>query len=190
MQTIALDLDEVVFNFIDPFLAYVNEHEGTNHKREDLKVHSFAKSNMFSEEKKEYYLNKFTEEGRFFNLPLIDSANSYIHILKQHANICCITSRPKEAEGDTKNRLRLMRHEDIPVIFSTNGNKKYKILHEINANFFVDDHPLYIQEAFELGPKRCLTILFNPIDLTGALYHFSVNDWKSLYTIISKGLRS
>ena len=180
METIAIDLDEIRFDFINPFLSFANQQLGTSWTKFHLTTYSFSGSGMMSVEQNKALLEQFTREGRFKNLPIITGSTKGFRELQKHYNLIAVTSRPIEAKHDTIQRFKEDGFEDIPILFSHKGYRKYQILHDISANYFIDDHPTYIEEACRKGPRNCINILFNPIVQNGSLSDMMFTDWNEL----------
>lgn len=155
-MVIAVDLDECVFNYIDPFLTFVNSLYGTAHTRKDVTSYSFEDSGTIPIGSNSQLCKEFGDSTGLLHLPLMPGAQEAIRQLRQKHRVFYITSRSSDFYQDTEEALV---REDIwsPTLFSTKAMPKAKIVRAINAVAFIDDSPRFINEVFEnTGSKAIL----------------------------------
>ena len=185
---IAIDLDEVVFNYVDPFLDFVNSLCGTNFKREQLKGYRFEDEGIIPKGTNDTWTRACADTGHLRTLKLIPNAKEIIHILLQEGHeIIFITSRDEKYREDTYHNFAVSEMLLKPkIIFSTKTHTKADIINELQMDILIDDSPKYINEAAQRTSAK--TILFSKfeksIEEAGPNCTIQVDNWKAVYRFI------
>lgn len=183
-MVIALDLDEVAFNYIDPFIEFVNKKRGTNFSRSDMETYSFEKAGVIPVGTNDVWCGEFGDAGNLVNLPLMNDAQYYIQKLKEKHTVFYLTSRPIKYAVDTQMSLDAA---DIsgPVYYSTKKITKADIVKEMHADVFVDDSPRYVNEVHKETNAKC--ILFS--EISGSIEECEAQVatcWEEIFELIEK----
>jgi len=160
---IALDLDEVVFNFVDPFLDFLNKSRSTSFTRQDYTTYSFEDCGILPVGSTKEWVTKFGRAGGFRNLPL-RSDFPLVWATRMLSRIVYITYRDFEFEDDTNYNLALYGiHQN--VIYGDHETKpKYLDIKELGITFYVDDNPYAILDAVEHTGAKCILLNSKPHD--------------------------
>jgi len=179
-----IDLDEVVFNFIDPFIAFVNRKYGTSFTRQDMKSYSFERSGIIPKGTNEENVLEFCRQSGMLNLPLMPGAKEALRLLNNLYEIVYVTTRNKEFEDDTNQCLI-----DVglwnPVYFTTPTKTKADWVKELHIHTLVDDNPININDVREHTEAR--TILLTNIDesVRACKPHYHATNWSDVYMHIA-----
>ena len=184
-MTIALDLDEVVFNYIDPFLKFVNKKFGTNWSRPDVTSYSFEECGILPPGTNGQYIAEFADAGNLLNLPLMEGAAEVIKKLLRYGHeIFYVTSRDEKYAKDTIEALQKAGIE-LHIRFSTRAATKAQIIVETCSDVFVDDSPRFINEV--LSDTSARGILFSNIEdsIKKCPRVAHAHKWADLYSLIT-----
>lgn len=189
-MVIVFDLDEVVFNYTDPFLAWVNEQRGTRFTRADVHSYSYEDSGIIPKESNKDWVDAFAAEGNLRILPLMPDAATVIHRLYRKHEIIYLTSRDEKWREDTEYALAA---NDLwsPVYFSTKEKNKGMWVKELKAHRLVDDNPLFIKEVAEHSTAKPIIFTKIPECVAAAAGYFAehASDWMELEQIIESRYR-
>jgi hypothetical protein len=187
---IGFDVDEVVVNYIDPFLNFVNGLNGTNFTRHNMTTFSFEDSGIIPKGKNEEYVQKFGDSGNLRTLPLMHGAKFLIDLLlKKGHDITLITSRDSKYQEDTLDNLQ--EYEvDVPVYFCNPERPKSLFIQNEGIHVFFDDSPKFIREIYD--NTKAFAILMteipgsiNDIKQDGKV-SIIIKNWADVYPVIAK----
>ena len=188
-RRVAVDLDGVLFDFLNPFCIFYNQRHGTNFTINDLTTYHFLK--IFQKPEKEFRtdMNDFYQSPLFRDLPLIRGAKRGIRHLSQNNLLVVVTSRPDHTSPVTLNSLR----KHFPNIFSEvhftsqyGGNGRHEKKSDYCANHrysvIIEDVAEYANECAEKEIKAFL--LTRPWNEKEPLHEnvIRVGDWPELIT--------
>jgi hypothetical protein len=161
---VAVDLDEVVFNFLDPYLDFINKKYGKKLTRADfISDWSAERLGFIPRGSSRDNLLEFGRLGGFRNLGFMPGAEKGLFDLSNHHSMLFLTSREPEARYDTIAALNEAGFGHIPLYFSNNhGVSKGMILSNVGAHYFIDDSPEYISDARRRS-NTCVSILMSQI---------------------------
>jgi len=183
-----IDLDEVVFNFIDPFLKFVNSKYRTHHERQDMVSYSFERSGIIPLGSNEENILEFCRRGGILNLPLMPGAKEALRLLNSLYEIVYLTNRSSEFEDDT-NQCLIDAGLWNPIYFATPAKSKADWVKELHIHTLVDDNPFNIQDVREHTEAR--TILLTNIEEATQLCkpHYHARTWAEVYMHIASRYR-
>ncbi len=186
-KKIAVDLDDVSFNFMDPFLSYYNFLSGTFFRRKDM--FSYRLEDVFKEptEYVEEKLRQFYNSPFFRNLPPLPGARSAFKFLKETGHeIIIVTSRFDEYHQITDASLKenfFGRYSNIfysSSRYNPRGKSKAQICKEQGASVLVEDCLKYALECDSKGiPVFLMDNPWNQGILNGTLIT-RVRSWKEV----------
>jgi len=185
---IAIDLDGVVFQFIDTYLQFINETHKLNISREQAKGIHFIRNFGFTEEQDKQLMREFCYHGKFRDLPLIPDALYNIRklIYESKHDVIYITSRDPEAVEDTFVALFNLGLNG-EVHFSDKINRKAHLIETLECDVMIEDRWDYLKEVKERNPD-VIAILFNYEDQLEPLDDWKpdhyVTNWSEIYSIL------
>lgn len=182
-MTWAIDLDEVVFNFVDPYFEFLSKKYGKRIAREDLiDNYSAEKCGLIPIGSTIGNLLEFGALGGFRKLKYMPGALEGLDELTDKFPIIFITSRQKDFRQDTIDSLQALGYGGIPLYFSDDHfSPKGMIITALGINYLVDDHPENINNTRALAPS-CITILMSKIPgaIREAHAHEVVSGWEEM----------
>mmetsp|Transcript_19883 Transcript_19883/g.48242 ORF Transcript_19883/g.48242 Transcript_19883/m.48242 type:complete len:242 (-) Transcript_19883:384-1109(-) len=164
---VAIDMDEVLCQFLKGMIAFHNKHYHTSYQVADFHSYLFYEvwGGSYADTLKK--VHDFFETDYFRNLEIVPGAVEGIHRLRDRFRLVVVTSRQTSIQEESMRWLD--RHfpgvfEDVLFgnHFSINGHEekrtKREMCEEVNAIALVDDAPSYIEDA-----RHCLqkAILFD-----------------------------
>jgi hypothetical protein len=161
---VAVDLDEVVFNFVDPYFEFLSEKYKKPLTRSMLTSDwSCERAGLTPKNSSRENLLEFGELGGFKNLELMPGARSALFDMALLHSIVFVTSREPESRYDTEYSLNELGYHHIPLYFSNHtGTTKGMILQNMGVHYFIDDNPEYINEVRHRY-NTCVSILMSQI---------------------------
>eukprot|EP00397_Hematodinium_sp_SG-2012_P050961 GEMP01059465.1.p1 GENE.GEMP01059465.1~~GEMP01059465.1.p1 ORF type:complete len:224 (+),score=42.52 GEMP01059465.1:67-738(+) len=145
---VAVDVDEVLCNFLKGFLEFFNDKYGATLKFSDFKTLVFAAVTGQSAEESRKTVKEFVKSRYFESLELVSGSQEALKELKAHGvQFQVVTSRAQALEQITNDWVS----EYYPEIFSdvhvlnhfgnqgTPGPQKFEICAEIHAPILIDD---------------------------------------------------
>jgi len=144
---IAVDLDDVLCNFIAEFLKWYNPQHGTNWQFEDVISYHWPNFMHITAEQAIADVHKFHISQGFANLPVMPGAQEFISRLALKHELSIVTSRQNAAKEATYNWL----DRNFPGVFrqvlfanhySADGSPartKGELCQEIGCELIVDD---------------------------------------------------
>ena len=142
---IAIDVDEVSLDFMNPLLEYHNDKYGTSLKREDFKSfnlwETWGGTRQEAVKKVYYFFNSPYSE----NIKPIKGSQESINILSKNKDLVIATSIPGYLHSRTIGMLSKYYSGMFKDFYFTyqfdrnNGNRKKNICLEKNVDFIIDD---------------------------------------------------
>ena len=90
---IAVDIDDVLADFVSPFLNYYNSRFKTNFKKDDFSLYTFWNVLGITREQAVAIVNDFYKTPAFRDLPVYEGAVEAIRELKDSNELYVLTSR-------------------------------------------------------------------------------------------------
>lgn len=156
---IAIDIDEVLAEFVKLYIGYVNKREGKNVCFEDFNSYNFWEHCSISKELSYRYADEiyeFLEDGG-----IVDGAKEVIEYLKENFELFFLTARPLKAKDKTLNFIR-ENFSIKNVYFSSDyfpHNKtpnKVSFCREFNISYLIEDNPDFFGNHLGNGLKGFL----------------------------------
>tara|TARA_Y100000034_G_C6878007_1_gene401825 strand:+ start:439 stop:1050 length:612 start_codon:yes stop_codon:yes gene_type:complete len=195
VMLIAVDIDDVIAEFMDGFIQFHNEKYGTSLVKKDLVDYSFWR--VLKEEREEGIkrIYNFIDSSNFKEILPAEGAFEVLNLLKEENELVIITSRPKSFTKQTEEWIK----NHFPGIFSKihfsynrdiqkKGNKtKNKICEELKVDIFIEDSLEYSEECVSEGTK--VLLLNKPWNQREELPHnlIRIQDWNE---VLSHTLKS
>lgn len=159
---IAIDIDDVLFPFVDGIADYRNRLKGTNLTVDDFFSYNFAEVWGGDVAETEETVQSFLGMDHLHLQP-VDGAKEALARLSQDFDIVLVTARNQIFEAET---VAWLRHH-LPTLFSHvifAGNPhdgrpfrpKGIICQELGARLLIDDHPRNLMSAAEYGVEGIL----------------------------------
>lgn len=163
-----IDLDGVLFNFLDPFNDWLSKHLGVEIHANGITDYSWWKCiDGLTEEEFWAEFDRFGKSGAYGKMELIPGAKQGLNALSQVFDIAFITARPDYAYDDTV--MALKKHFGFGadrLFMARNCNKSY-FVNELGINFFIEDAPHHAIDIVEKSTAR--------VDLMNTPYNQDVN---------------
>lgn len=184
-RVFAVDADEIVFNYIDPFLDFINAKFGTSHKRSAVTSYSFEESGVIPKGTNNLYVKEFGDAGGIATLPLMPDAQKYIQKILEKDTIFYVTSRSSDYYSDTEAAL-VVNGIWAPMLFSTKAMPKAQIVRAIGAVALLDDSPTFVNEVLDHTSSKAILMsnIQGSIDVCRSPY--KVRSWAEAYEELMK----
>lgn len=118
---IAVDIDDVQADFINPLMGYFSKRLGKVITKKDVTSYHFSRNFGLSSAESEMIVGGFIESPDFDNLPVIDGAASAMKFLAENHNVVTLTARSERLRDRTLNWLsRNVPANTREVYFSQN----------------------------------------------------------------------
>jgi uncharacterized HAD superfamily protein len=162
MQTIAIDIDDVLSSEVEAMRLFINERFGLSLKKEDYRIPGpywgywesvWGVANVQADEWYQAYL----DENVKANHQLHDGANEAIAWLKQHYRLAVVTSREDSMIDTThawleKHFPKTFDHVEFVRLWSEDRKvTKAEICQHIGATYLIDDSIEHCNLAYEAG---------------------------------------
>ena len=102
---IGIDIDDVIVDFVTPFIRFHNKNYGTSWTKETLSFPDLASMTNDTSEQLQDKMRLFNM-SEITQLPLIDGAKESINILARDHQLSAITGRPLYLEGETRAHIK------------------------------------------------------------------------------------
>ncbi|MFA6338589.1 MAG: hypothetical protein WCW87_00810 [Candidatus Paceibacterota bacterium] len=152
---IAIDIDEVLGDFLSSFIKYHNDKYQTSMITDDFVTYDFSKVMNYSKDEAYKRIDEFMGSEDFKNIPTIEGSKEAIEILKKNHKLHIVTARPKFIAEKTQewiDRNFPDAFEKIHFAYSVYRNPsdsftKSEICKNIGSDVFIEDMPEYAIEA-------------------------------------------
>ena len=171
---LAIDIDNVVCNFVEAMIEFVNFNLETNYKPDDVTVWDFVDSPRIEIEytKMMDLFAEFSALKLWGNAPLYKDSQEVLEWIDEHHDFIYLTNRPPEAEQKTINYFEkhgipfvathVLRDYDDDVCFGSivfvNGHTKAEFAKRFGIDIAIEDKPKSIQEYIDAGIYTALKI--------------------------------
>lgn len=185
---IAVDIDDVLFPFVDGIAAYHNKLKGTALTAKDFISYNFHEVWGGDQQETDDIIDAFLSRDHL-QLQPVAGAKEALERLSGDFDVFLVTARNELFADSTASWLRrhlpdLFRH----VIFAGNPHDgrpyqpKGVICESIGAQLLIDDHPANLKSAAECGIKGVLfgSHAWSVIDAPLARYVTPCADWKAV----------
>ncbi len=164
---IAIDLDEVLCDFIGELINYYNNKYDTNYKKEDFHTYNFWQVWGGNQNKAIDIVHDFHKTHYFENIKPIKGSIKAISKLKQKHELIVITSRQHSIEKQTKQWVEKYFPNTFDEIiltnhFAKNGFSKTKKYYcdKFKVDILIEDNIHYANES--LSKQRKVFLLDYP----------------------------
>jgi 5'(3')-deoxyribonucleotidase len=190
MPVIAVDVDEVLANFVPSLASFHNDVYKTNLTINDFDAYFYKDVWGGSEVETMGKLSLFYNSSYFKKITPMPHAKEVLQLLQKKFDLHIVTARPSELETPTREWIDTHYNGIFKSIqfgnhFSKSGASRSKssMCKDINAFLLIDDSYLYAKECLDAGLK---VILFGdyPWNRT-PLEVPRCKDWHSVYKTVS-----
>jgi 5'(3')-deoxyribonucleotidase len=163
---IAVDIDEVLGEFITEFLKWYNPRHGTGWTFADVSDYHWANFLKIDVSEAIAEVHKFFETEQFRTLPLIEGAREGVAELVKHHELYAVTGRQNVVQEITKAWLQ----RNFPGVFisieftnhypqnNSQTLSKGEVCHRLGCGVLIDDD---IRHADDLIPHNVKLVIFN-----------------------------
>jgi 5'(3')-deoxyribonucleotidase len=162
-NTIAIDLDEVLSPFVPELMTWYNQLYQNNIQYEQFITYDFSQVWGGTQEEASAICDDFHLSRKIEDISPIPHSAQALSLLKEKFRLVLVTSRPLQHSDYTHSWI----NHHLPNTFSdiilcnhwtTVGEaiKKSDACKKINATYFIDDLPFYIEEVANCNIKSLL----------------------------------
>lgn len=191
---IAVDIDEVLGEFVSEFLKWYNHEYGTRWTFNDVTDYHWPNFLGKTTEQTVNDAHRFFKTDRFRNLPLVSGAKAGVAELARHHQLYVVTGRQNVVQEITREWL----DRNFPDIFKevefTNNYPqdssltlaKGEMCKRLGCEVLIDDDTRHIESLMKYGVK--LIVLYKPWNK----YHrlpdsvIRVDGWREIVEAVSK----
>jgi uncharacterized HAD superfamily protein len=184
---IGIDLDDVVFDFVNLLLKKYNEKFEKEIFFEEIYDFYFAKIfGMTEEEFNKFFIEIFDKET-VINMDLIKDANLILDLFEDEDNkIFFITSRADARNGTIESLNKNFPKTSFKLFFSSNpyckteGKNKGEICKDLELDFMIEDDPKHAEDC---AKKEIKVLLLDKPWNKNCIEHEKikrVNNWKEI----------
>lgn len=158
LETLAIDIDEVLLDTLAAFLVYYNQRHKTSFKREDFPVYEWERTLKIIRQEiiEEFY--GFMSSPLALETPQIPGARESLVLLKPRYNLVCPSNRSEDFRQVTQQQLELNFLGLIQGVYfgnhySKNGSslRKADIVKGLNVSYLIEDQLPISLECAESG---------------------------------------
>jgi 5'(3')-deoxyribonucleotidase len=178
-----VDIDEVVVNFLDPYLVFISAKYGRKVTRADIKDGWRLETlGIIPKGSGRQNLLEFAESGGMRNLDFMPGAEKGLSHMANCHSIAFVTSREPEFQNDTVALIERIDYGHVPIYFSNKtGMEKSMIIQGIGANYLIDDNPTFINETRARVPQVVSILMTQiPAALAAVPGEDKVSGWEEL----------
>lgn len=191
LPVIAIDIDDVLFPFLDEIVHYHNRIKGATLSEHDYTTFQFGQVWGVDEPEAVEIVNGFLHSDHMHLQP-IPGAQASLERLSKDFQIVLVTARHQEFEESTATWLKT----HLPglfqnVVFAGNPHDgrpyrtKGEICQELGARLLIDDHPQNLLSAAEYGIDGILFGTKSWSVLDGGSTHITAcRDWQAVMECI------
>lgn len=155
---IAVDVDEILANLIDPVIAFHNEQFQTSLVRNDFTSYNFDEVWGGTHVEAIQKVHQFFETEHFRNIRPVVGAVEGVQKLKEKHDLFVVTSRQSVVEEQTKAWLNqhfpeMFKEIHVTNGFSLSGQKRLKkdVCKQVGASLLIDDCLEYALDCAAAG---------------------------------------
>ena len=179
-----IDVDDVVFDFAEPFAKYVRAHHphlaqehhartGSILSRDSYKSYSLNTLTGCGETVEREVVHRFYETPEFRNLPLLNGSRAVLEELSKRFDLVVATARPAALKNLTSEQFSRIGIPIVEYFFCLGQaasdktpanplNKKGNVCAHVDANYFIDDSGRHIRCCLDNSPKTQPFLLRSP----------------------------
>jgi uncharacterized HAD superfamily protein len=149
---IGIDLDDVVFDFVNLLLKKYKEKFEKEILFEEVSDFYFAKILGMSEEEFNNFFIEIFDKETTINMDLIEDADLILDLSKEN-EIFFITSRVDARNGTIESLNKNFPKSDFELFFSSNpycntkGKTKGELCKDLNVDLMIEDDPKYAEDC-------------------------------------------
>ena len=187
---IGIDIDDVIFEFLNSFLDFYNNKKGKKFLKEQFSSYYFWEITGETREEGVKLVDEFHDSELFDSVPpMKESMNALRELSKLH-ELIFITSRPLSYKEKTLKWLK-KNFKDNPqeVVFTGDfhtgkGKPKAKICADLGIDVMIEDNGKYASDCAEKGIHSILITQPWNKDFTHPKV-IRVSDWKEIINAVS-----
>ncbi|KAK9275874.1 hypothetical protein L1049_023147 [Liquidambar formosana] len=161
---VAVDVDEVLGNFVSALNRFIADHYSLNHSVSEYHVYEFFKIWNCSRDEADIRVHEFFKTPYFkTGIHPIPGAQQTLHKLSRFCNLSVVTSRQNAIRDHTiewieKHFPGLFQEIHFGNHFALDGESRPKseICRSLGAKVLIDDNPRYAIECAEIGIRVLL----------------------------------
>ncbi len=164
---IAIDIDDVLANFMHALIEYHNTIYKTNFTKEHFTSFDLSQTWGGTHEEAVDKVFKFYETEEFKNVGVIEGATEVVQALKQNHELVIVTARPEDLRSKTEAWISthfpgLFSDIHIANRFSKSGpsTTKAELCEKHEVDMLIDDNLEYALEC--VTPQRKILLFNNP----------------------------
>lgn len=193
-MNIGVDIDEVLAELTEAFLAYHNHTYGTNLKKKDMFTYSYHEVIGETEKETRIKLLDFFNTDFFHNINTVNGAKRAIALLAKEHQLSVITARPQIIRRQTEQLIANNFPKYFSTITLTNqwhgvGKKRSKseVCKEKNISIMIDDSLHHAKDCASKGIYVLLADFGYPWNQATELPENikRVHSWKEIMTEIN-----
>jgi len=153
---IGIDLDDVIVEFIGPFLEIYEKQTNKKKSVDEMLTYDLCKALDISKEENTNIAEKFYETDRFEKGDLLEGVKEFIEEIYKNHEIIFVTSRPPHLKEKTESLIK--KHfptQGFKIIhtgdFTGDGKTKAQVCEEDKIEVIIEDNKHYVHECSEKG---------------------------------------
>jgi uncharacterized HAD superfamily protein len=171
---IAIDIDNVVCNFVSAMIDFTNDNLGTDYSALDVTVWDFVDSPNIDIEFDDMMklFDEFFAKGLWESVPVYPDSKEVLDWVSDNHDFIYLTNRPAKSEEITQryfdyhqlpySNTHILQSYDDSVesgyIVFANGHNKSTFAENVSVDVAIDDKPQAIQEYIDQGVTCALKI--------------------------------
>jgi len=185
---IAVDIDEVLANFVPSLVEFHNQHYNTTLTIDDFSSYFYHDVWGGSIDESNEKMMNFYRSPFFKKITPIPNAKEVLLSLKNNFDLHIVTARPLHQEHETRNWINthykgIFKSIQFGNHFVSNGNSRSKpsMCRDINAFLLIDDSYVYAKQCVE---SEINVILFGDYPWNSFVAHESIpraKDWTTVH---------
>ena len=185
-QKIAIDIDDVLLNFMGGLIHFYNFKYGTSFKKRDIFSYKLEESFGITKKERLRRLDEFYKSPFFSEIGPIPGSQEALDLLSKENEIIIVTSRELNLKQITEYSLeRNFKGKYSELFYSKNysqigGKSKAEICLEQKASVLIEDCLIYALDCNAKGiPSFLIDKPWNKTNLDGTLVK-RVRNWKEI----------
>lgn len=160
MEKYAVDLDGVVFDYLEPFLLHCKVKYNISFSDSDLCSANFVQK-KFGDKAALELLDDFSKTNKYLNLPVMQYAKDAIKQLETFGEIYVLTARPSEYRKETIYTL-IELGIDFREVFISSNIDKLSIMESLGITALMEDNDYLCDRATRVGIRSyCFEASYN-----------------------------
>lgn len=191
---IAVDLDEVLAQFINAYLEWHNKKYGTAVKRDDCHDYRLWYSLASSRKENEERITEFFNTRHYQSIKPVEGATEAILSIAEQHELFVVTSRPEQRRKQTKFWINKHFPDAFSDIYFTdyytrlnNKRTKSQVCKMLKAHILIEDNIEFAKECSPLLKKALLLDAPWNRNIEHDNNIIRVHSWREVIKIISHG---